>query len=60
MAKEHPVHCSGHQVPQPAYHNGVNPLSSSQVSCHTSALLAENKGSNCLTVLSDHHKLHQL
>ncbi|XP_034715694.1 serine/threonine-protein kinase WNK4 isoform X4 [Etheostoma cragini] len=35
MAKEHPVHSSGHRVPQPAYHNNVNPLSSSQPNLHT-------------------------
>ncbi|XP_039644464.1 serine/threonine-protein kinase WNK4 isoform X2 [Perca fluviatilis] len=35
MAKEHPVHSSGTRVPQPAYHNGVNPMSSSQPNLHT-------------------------
>lgn len=53
MAKEQPVHSSGHRLPQPAFHSGVNSLSSSQVSStcplpviHITALLAENKGSS--------------
>lgn len=63
MAKGQPVHSSGHRLPQPAYHNGANSLSSSQVG--NPALLAENKGSNRnvrvrFTALSDLHKLHQL
>ena len=35
MAKEQPVHSSGHRLPQPPFHSGVNSLSASQVSSST-------------------------
>ncbi|KAK2820645.1 hypothetical protein Q5P01_023604 [Channa striata] len=38
MAKEQPVHSSGHRLPQPAYHSGVNSLSSSQPNLHSHTL----------------------
>ncbi|XP_030019215.1 serine/threonine-protein kinase WNK4 isoform X1 [Sphaeramia orbicularis] len=38
MAKEQPVHSSGHRLPQPAFHGGVNSLSSSQPNLHSHSL----------------------
>lgn len=38
MTKEQPVHLGGHRLPQPAFHSGVNSLSSSQVSSNTCSL----------------------
>ncbi|XP_029311836.1 LOW QUALITY PROTEIN: serine/threonine-protein kinase WNK4 [Cottoperca gobio] len=38
MAKEQPVHSGGHRLPLPAFHNGVNPLSSSQPNLHSHTL----------------------
>ncbi|XP_041671578.1 serine/threonine-protein kinase WNK4 isoform X2 [Cheilinus undulatus] len=38
MAKEQPVHLGGHRHPQPAFHNGVNSLSSSQPNLHSHTL----------------------
>lgn len=54
MAKEQLVHSSGHRLPQPAFHTGVNSLSSSQVSIstfsfpvvHITALLARSRESS--------------
>ncbi|XP_044035883.1 serine/threonine-protein kinase WNK4 isoform X2 [Siniperca chuatsi] len=38
MAKEQPVNSSGHRLPQPAFHSGVNSLSSSQPNLHSHTL----------------------
>nr|XP_057934118.1 serine/threonine-protein kinase WNK4 isoform X3 [Doryrhamphus excisus] len=38
MAKEQPVHPSGHRPPQPAFHGGANLLSSSQPNLHSHSL----------------------
>ncbi|XP_053197960.1 serine/threonine-protein kinase WNK4 [Scomber japonicus] len=38
MAKEQLVHSSGHRLPQPAFHTGVNSLSSSQPNLHSHTL----------------------
>ncbi|XP_070782815.1 serine/threonine-protein kinase WNK4 isoform X2 [Enoplosus armatus] len=38
MAKEQLVHSSGHRLPQPAFHGGVNSLSSSQPNLHSHTL----------------------
>ncbi|XP_030256510.1 serine/threonine-protein kinase WNK4 isoform X2 [Sparus aurata] len=38
MAKEQPVHSSGHRLPQPPFHSGVNSLSSSQPNLHSHTL----------------------
>ncbi|XP_039991011.1 serine/threonine-protein kinase WNK4 isoform X2 [Xiphias gladius] len=38
MAKDQPVHSSGHRLPQPAFHSGVNTLSSSQPNLHSHTL----------------------
>ncbi|XP_031699168.1 serine/threonine-protein kinase WNK4 [Anarrhichthys ocellatus] len=38
MAKEQPVHSSGHRLPAPAFHHGVNSLSSSQPNLHSHIL----------------------
>ncbi|XP_074475845.1 serine/threonine-protein kinase WNK4 isoform X1 [Sebastes fasciatus] len=38
MAKEHPLISNGHRLPQPAFHNGVNSLSSSQPNLHSHTL----------------------
>ncbi|XP_044193040.1 serine/threonine-protein kinase WNK4 isoform X2 [Thunnus albacares] len=38
MAKEQLVHSGGHRLPQPAFHNGVNSLSSSQPNLHSHTL----------------------
>ncbi|GAA6214546.1 serine/threonine-protein kinase WNK4 isoform X2 [Lates japonicus] len=38
MTKDQPVHSSGHRLPQPAFHSGVNSLSSSQPNLHSQTL----------------------
>ncbi|XP_062269763.1 serine/threonine-protein kinase WNK4 isoform X1 [Platichthys flesus] len=38
MSKDPPVHASGHRLPQPAFHSGVNSLSSSQPNLHSQPL----------------------
>ncbi|XP_045924618.1 serine/threonine-protein kinase WNK4 isoform X2 [Micropterus dolomieu] len=46
MAKEQPVHSSGHRLPQPAFHTGVNSLSSSQPNLHSHTLPRTNSSSS--------------
>ncbi|XP_034426779.1 serine/threonine-protein kinase WNK4 isoform X2 [Hippoglossus hippoglossus] len=38
MSKDQPVHASSHRLPQPAFHSGVNSLSSSQPNLHSQPL----------------------
>ncbi|XP_059181060.1 serine/threonine-protein kinase WNK4 [Centropristis striata] len=38
MTKEQLLHAGGHRLPQPAFHNGVNSLSSSQPNLHSHTL----------------------
>ncbi|KAM9336800.1 serine/threonine-protein kinase WNK4 [Symphorus nematophorus] len=46
MAKEQPVHTGGHRLPQPAFHSGVNSLSSSQPNLHSHTLPRTNSSSS--------------
>ncbi|XP_029132639.2 serine/threonine-protein kinase WNK4 isoform X1 [Labrus bergylta] len=46
MANEQLVHPGGHRYPQPAFHNGVNSLSSSQPNLHSHALPRTNSSSS--------------
>ncbi|KAI3365512.1 hypothetical protein L3Q82_010600, partial [Scortum barcoo] len=46
MAKEQPVHSSGHRLPQPAFHSGANSLSSSQPNLHSHTLPRTNSTSS--------------
>ncbi|XP_051273216.1 serine/threonine-protein kinase WNK4 isoform X2 [Dicentrarchus labrax] len=46
MTKEEPVHSSGHRLPQPAFHGGVNSLSSSQPNLHSHTLARTNSSSS--------------
>ncbi|KAE8283970.1 Serine/threonine-protein kinase WNK4 [Larimichthys crocea] len=46
MTKEQPVHLGGHRLPQPAFHSGVNSLSSSQPNLHSHTLPRTNSSSS--------------
>ncbi|XP_070707404.1 serine/threonine-protein kinase WNK4 isoform X2 [Pempheris klunzingeri] len=46
MAKGQPTHSSGHRLAQPAFHSGVNSLSSSQPNLHSHSLPRTNSSSS--------------
>ncbi|XP_042363666.1 serine/threonine-protein kinase WNK4 isoform X2 [Plectropomus leopardus] len=56
MAKEQPLHFGGHRLPQPAFHNGVNSLSSSQPNLHSHTLPRTHSSSSLPG--SPHHYQH--
>ncbi|XP_026206446.1 serine/threonine-protein kinase WNK4 isoform X2 [Anabas testudineus] len=57
MAKEQPVHSGNHRLPQPAFHNGVNSLSSSQPNLH-SHTFPRTHSSTSLPASPLHHQHH--
>lgn len=46
MAKDQPVHSSGHRPPQPGFHSGLNSLSASQPNLHSHSMARTHSSSS--------------